>query len=150
MNGIGIGRYAASVVLVVAVAMGGCKSAPKPAPTVNAPNAPEQGTLNPNGTFTPNAVQPGQQGTLNSDGTFTPNGTAPAQSAMAPAPATAPAPAPATTPLPSPAPVLRTIPAGTSVAVTITESLSASHNNVGDGFSGVLAQTVSSGGAACF
>jgi hypothetical protein len=35
-----------------------------------------------------------------------------------------------------------TAPAGAAVVVTVTEQLSASHNNVGDGFTGVLAQSV--------
>ncbi|HEX3968259.1 MAG TPA: hypothetical protein VHW70_09865 [Edaphobacter sp.] len=44
-----------------------------------------------------------------------------------------------------------TAPAGAAVVVTVTERLSASRNNVGDGFTGVLAQPVrSSGGATVF
>jgi hypothetical protein len=44
-----------------------------------------------------------------------------------------------------------TAPAGAPVVVTVTEQLSASHNNVGDGFTGVLAQSVkTSGGATVF
>jgi len=125
----------------------GCKS--KPA----APTAPVQGTLNPDGSFTPapnqpTAPQPGapQQGALQSDGTYAPAapGTQPA-----PAPATQPAPTPAPTqayaPAPAPAPaapVYRTIAAGTPVTVTITQTLSASHNEVGDSFTGVLAQPI--------
>ena len=42
------------------------------------------------------------------------------------------------------------IPSGTSVAVRITETLSASHNNVGDSFSGVLEQPLSSGNYNAF
>jgi hypothetical protein len=44
-----------------------------------------------------------------------------------------------------------TAPAGAAVVVTVTEQLSASKNNVGDGFTGVLAQSVkTSGGATVF
>jgi hypothetical protein len=41
-----------------------------------------------------------------------------------------------------------TAPAGTPVVVTVTEQLSASKNNVGDGFTGVLAQSVKTAGGA--
>jgi hypothetical protein len=156
MNGKTIGRYAANAILVLGLATSGCKSAPKPATPVKGP---VQGTLNPDGTFTANAVQPGQQGTLNSDGTFTPNGAAPGAAPQPGAPsagsgpttASAPPASSSTAPPSAPAaPEYRTIPAGTSVAVTITESLSASRNNVGDGFSGVLAQAISAGGKPAF
>jgi hypothetical protein len=44
-----------------------------------------------------------------------------------------------------------TAPAGAAVVVTVTQQLSASKNNVGDGFTGVLAQSVkSSGGGMVF
>jgi hypothetical protein len=44
-----------------------------------------------------------------------------------------------------------TAPSGAAVVVTVTEQLSASKNNVGDGFTGVLAQSVkTSGGATVF
>jgi hypothetical protein len=44
-----------------------------------------------------------------------------------------------------------TAPAGAAVVVTVTQQLSASKNSVGDGFTGVLAQSVkSSGGAVVF
>lgn len=114
----------------------GCKSKPVVS------TAPVQGTLNPDGTFTPSPNQPPppQQGTLQPNGTYA---TAPA---ARPAPAATPAPvqqAYRTAPAPVPAaPQYRTIPAGTPVTVTITQTLSASHNEVGDGFSGVLASPV--------
>jgi hypothetical protein len=41
-----------------------------------------------------------------------------------------------------------TAPAGAAVVVTVTEQLSASKNNVGDGFTGVLAQSVKTAGGA--
>ncbi len=43
-----------------------------------------------------------------------------------------------------------TIPAGTQIAVQTTEALSASHNNVGDGFTGVLSEPVSVGNTVVF
>jgi hypothetical protein len=73
---------------------------------------------------------------------------APPASAPAVAPA-APEPAPvAAAPPPPPPPVKLTAPAGSAVTVTVTEQLSASKNNVGDGFTGVLAQSVKTAGGA--
>ena len=157
-----VGRFAAASLLALGLTIAGCKSAPAPAPAVAA-KQPQQGTLNPDGTFTPNAVQPGQQGTLNPDGSFTPNpGQQSAASVPPPPPPvvssapvmTGPSAAPAISSAPAgppPAPVYRTVPAGARVAVTITQTLSASHNEVGDGFSGVLAEPlVTTGGKPVF
>ena len=48
-------------------------------------------------------------------------------------------------------PMKLTAPVGAAVVVTVTEQLSASHNNVGDGFTGVFAQSVkASGGGVVF
>ena len=68
----------------------------------------------------------------------------------APVPPPAPAPAPAMTaaapppaaPAPPPPPKEYTVPAGTPVVVTIGQTISAKHSNVGDSFSGTLAQSV--------
>ena len=153
---------ACSVLMILALTAAGCKSADKPVAVT--PKVPVQGTMNPNGSFTPNAIQPGQQGTLNPDGTFTPNPVqqpVPAQAAPSIASAPAPLPAPVASnsvqsgsvpsgPTPAPEPVYRTIPAGTAVPVTITETLSASHNEVGDRFTGVLAGPISAGGKTAF
>jgi hypothetical protein len=138
--------FAAGLVLSATVFLGGCKSsAPAPAPAAAttpgasseaaAPSAPP-----PAGSAAP-AVAPGAPGTSAS---AAPSGAAPA---MAPAPvAEAPAPPP-----PPPPPVKVTAPAGTAVVVTITEELRASKNSVGDGFTGVLAQSVKSrSGAVIF
>jgi hypothetical protein len=111
-------------------------------------------------TYPAGTVPPGQQPpkpVLNADGSTTnPDGsvTYPAGSARAkqaeqstaqspapqkPAPvAKAPAPAP-----PPPAPVAKVIPDGTSIPITLTETLSASKNNAGDTFTGVLRRNVS-------
>ena len=68
--------------------------------------------------------------------------------APAPAPAAAPAPAPApavaaaAAPAPPPPPRRYTVPAGTPVVVRLQQTVSAKNSNVGDSFSGVLAQSV--------
>jgi hypothetical protein len=82
----------------------------------------------------------------------------PASAASNPAPAATPAPAPAPmaamTPEPAPAaPVARvtTVPSGTTVRVTMSETLSAKRNNVGDSFSGVLSGPLTTrGGGSAF
>ena len=72
--------------------------------------------------------------------------TAPAATAPAATPAAAPAvqnaasPKPAAAPAPAPKPLVA--PTGAHVSVSITEQLSASKNNVGDRFTGVLAEPV--------
>ena len=124
--------FAASLALSATLILGGCKSsAPAPAPA-----APAQSS-NPDGSAAPAAPPP-----ANSASSAAPN----AAPAVAPA---APAPAPvAAVPPPPPAPVKLTAPAGAAVVVTVTEQLSASKNNVGDGFTGVLAQSVKTAGGA--
>lgn len=76
---------------------------------------------------------------------------APAPTTPAPAPAAQPAPAPApapaapvaaSAPAPPPPPRQYTVPAGTPVVVRLQQTVSAKNNNVGDSFSGVLAQPV--------
>lgn len=67
----------------------------------------------------------------------------PAPAAPAPAPsAPAPAPAVAAAPAPPPPPTQYTVPAGTPLVVTMGQTVSAKNNNVGDSFSGSLAQSV--------
>lgn len=134
---------AASLALSATLLLGGCKSsapAPTPAPTQS---------QNPDGTpATP---------------TSSSAATAPVTPAVSPTtgmPAVPPPPPPASEPAvaaaplpppPPPPPVRLTAPAGTTVTVTVTEQLSASKNNVGDGFTGVLAAPVkSSGGGTIF
>jgi hypothetical protein len=130
--------FAASFALSATLILSGCKSStPAPAPAA----APAQSS-NPDGSAAPAAPPPA--GSPSSAATA-PN----AAPAVAPA---APAPAPvAAAPPPPPEPVKLTAPAGASVVVTVTEQLSASKNNVGDTFTGVLAQSVkTSGGATVF
>ena len=130
--------FAASLVLSATLILSGCKSS-TPAP---APGAPAQSS-NPDNSAAPAAPTPA--GSPNAAGAPNPN------AAPAVAPAT-PAPAPvAAAPAPPPEPVKLTAPAGASVVVTVTEQLSASKNNVGDTFTGVLAQPVkTSRGATVF
>jgi hypothetical protein len=127
--------FAASLLLSATLVLSGCKSSTAPAPAPA--NTPAQ-SANPDGTAAPAAAP----------------ATAPGSTAGAPAPApepgspaAAPAPAPvAAAPPPPPEPVKLTAPSGAAVVVTVTEQLSASKNNVGDGFTGVLAQSVKSAG----
>jgi hypothetical protein len=127
--------FAASLALSATLILSGCKSsAPSAAPASDAAAAPAAA---PAGSPT-TAAAPGAAPAA-----------PPASSAAAPAPAptaaVAAAPAP---PPPPPEPVKLTAPAGAAVVVTVTEQLSASKNNVGDGFTGVLAQSVKTAGGA--
>jgi hypothetical protein len=123
---------AASFLLSATLLLGGCKSStPAPAPA----GSPAQSS-NPDGSVAPAAP-------ANSANSAAAPSAAPA---VAPGtPATAPV---ASAPPPPPEPVRLTAPAGTPVVVTVTEQLSASHNNVGDGFTGVLAQPIKTAGGA--
>ncbi len=126
----------AGLVLSATLFLGGCKSSsPAPAATATPTGAsPEAATAPPAGSAAP-AVGPGS-----------PGAPAPAGAPANAAPAGAPAPV-AEAPAPPP-PVKVTAPAGTAVMVTITEELRASKNSVGDGFTGVLAQSVKGAGGA--
>ena len=73
--------------------------------------------------------------------------TGPAQNAPVQQPPLQPAPAKAA---PAPAPVSLTIPAGTEVTVRINEALSASRNEVGDRFTGVLERPIVYHGSTIF
>lgn len=117
-------RYSlnAAILAAVLLPLASCKSNPTaPAPAQNPAPGNSQGAA-------PGSAQSGgaQNGTLNSDGTVTPT-----------APGTVQAPAPAAQ-NPAPAPVALTAPIDTRIAVRITDTLSASRNDVGDGFTGVL------------
>jgi len=146
--------------------LGGCKSSPPPAaPGTAAVTNPDGSVTNPDGsvTYPAGTAQARQaQGTKNSDGSITnpdgsvtyPAGTSAAQNA-APPPApsqpavqsSAPAPvASAPQPAPRPAPTVRRVPSGTRVVVSMSETISASKNNAGDSFSGVLAESLQNAG----
>ncbi len=135
---------ASTTMLSIALLVGGCKSSTAPAPAAQ-PTA--QGPVNSTGVP---AAQPAPAG-----------GVATSAPAPAVAPPVAPSTVPGAAPEPSqpvaetaPAPVaprVVTAPAGSRVAVTLTETLKASTSNVGDGFTGVLAEPlVSRGGGTVF
>jgi hypothetical protein len=120
--------FAASLFLSATLLLGGCKSStPAPAP---APAGSPAQSSNPDGSVAPGAPPANSAAAPNSGPAVAPG-----------TPATVPAPV-AVAPPPPPAPVRLTAPAGSAVVVTVTEQLSASKNNVGDGFTGVLAQSV--------
>lgn len=140
----------AALALSTAMILSGChKNAPQ-----GVKNA-DGSITNPDGSVTYPAGTKPAMATKNPDGSITnpdgsvtyPAGSAKAQQeaannpgnaakAAAAAPARSEAPAPAR---PAPvAPRTRTVPAGTSIPVTMSQSISAKNNNVGDSFSGVL------------
>jgi hypothetical protein len=134
--------FAATLALSAALVLGGCKKAPpaEPAPVPNSDGSTSQAAPPP--ATAPTTAAPG------SPTAAAPN--AAAAPAAVPGPTSAPAEA-AAPPPPPPPPQRLTAPAGAAVVVTVTEQLSASHNNVGDGFTGVLAQSVkASGGGVVF
>jgi len=155
--------FLAALTLGAAMMVTGCKSAPPPA-AAGVQNS-DGSITNPDGSVTyPAGVKPTTATTVtknpdgsitNADGSVTypagvkppqatPQPAPPAQAAQPAAPASAPAKAPA-------AAVSRTAPTGSRVTVTITETLAASKNNVGDRFTGVLAEPiVTSSGATVF
>lgn len=127
--------FAASLALSATLVLGGCKSsapAPAAAPTQSA--APD-GSAAP---ATPPASSPATaSGAAPAAAPVATTSPAPAPPVGAPAVAEAPPPPP-----PPPPPERRTAPAGAAVVVTVTQELRASKNNVGDGFTGELAQSV--------
>jgi hypothetical protein len=137
--------FAAALALSAALVLSGCKSSPPPA-------APSQ-SLNSDGTTSQTAPSPANPPTSAATPPESNAAPSPGGAAMQgpPPPAPAPSPAAAPAPPPPPAPVTLTAHSGTPVVVTITEQLSASHNQVGDRFTGVLASSVkSSSGATIF
>jgi hypothetical protein len=134
---------AATLTLSVALLLGGCKKSAPPAEPAQVPNSdgsvsqPAPQSSNAPATAAapaPGTVAPGSPGTAPDAG-----------SAMQGPPVPAASPAVATPP-PPPPPQTLTARVGTPVTVTITERLSASHNSVGDRFTGVLAAPVRSSG----
>ena len=162
-----LSKWVLAAALVSSMSIAGCNHAAK-----SVKNA-DGSTTNPDGsvTFPANQSQQQPSGQLNSDGSRTnpdgsvtypagspmaqrelqqpaPNGTAPAPGASpAAASSTAPAPAPAAAP---PTPAAVTAPAGSRIAVRITERLAASKNDVGDHFTGVLERPLTTNGAVVF
>jgi hypothetical protein len=140
-----------ALALGAAMILSGCKSSP-PAGTKNADGS----ITNADGSVTyPAGVKPPVV-TRNADGSITnadgsttyPAGTAPAEAAKKEpaAPARQQAARAPAAPAPAPAPVVaesRVVPSGASVRVTMSQTLSAKQNNVGDSFSGVLSGPLS-------
>lgn len=154
-------NFAALLFLGTALFLGGCKHDATPGvrnSDGSITNADGSITY-PAGTVPPAAQPPkpvvnADGSTTNPDGSVTyPAGSARAQQAVQnqvqkSVPQQSPAPI-AQNPVPTsaPEPVAKVIPSGTSIPITLTETLSASRNNAGDRFSGVLrrAVTTSSG-----
>ncbi|WP_348268888.1 hypothetical protein P8936_06885 [Edaphobacter paludis] len=146
----------AALALGAAMILSGCHSAP-PAGTKNADGS----ITNPDGSVTYPAGTKPAVATRNADGSITnpdgsvtyPAGTAPAQAAKQEAPtpaASTAAPAPEAAPV-APTSVATVVPSGTIVRVSISETLSAKRNNVGDSFSGVLSEPLRTrGGGSLF
>lgn len=155
-----------ALALGAAMILSGCHKSAPPAGTKNADGS----ITNADGSVTyPAGTKPAATVAIrNPDGSITnpdgsvtyPAGSAKAQQAEAtpaaaasnPAPAATPAPAAAMTPEPAPAaPVARVVPSGTAVRVSISQTLSAKQNNVGDSFSGVLSEPLTTrGGGSVF
>ena len=160
---------ATAICLGGALLVSGCKHAAAPAPGVRNTDG---SITNADGSVTypagtqPSASPSAPTSRLNADGSTTnPDGsvTYPAGSRRAenaertPVPMQQPNQAPATQateattqPQAAPAPAPRVVPSGTPVHVSITEQLSASQNNPGDSFSGVLSQSILVKGSTVF
>jgi hypothetical protein len=115
-RGFATGQTAGALATMLAglLLLGGCNKAPAPDTTAQATPA-----------AAPAATPPAE--------------TTPAAAAAPAAAVPAPAPAP---PPPPPPPKVYTVPAGTPLVVRLEQTVSAKNNNVGDTFTGVLAQSV--------
>lgn len=132
-----------TMTLLTGFLVGGCRPSPAPAAPAQSPT---QGSVASNG-VPASPAQPEPAGGASvaepAQGPSVRTNTVPAASPAISAPATAPASVPA--------PRVLTAPAGSRVAVTLTETLRASTSNVGDGFTGVLAEPlVARGGGTVF
>ena len=128
----------------------GCKKSPPPPQTQVGVHNSDGSITNPDGSVTyPAGVTPpggapvsaATTAPANSPQAVASTATGPAPIQQGPPPNTmqsAPAQPGPVQPAPAPVPVALTVPAGTPVTVRITEALSASHNEVGDRFTGVL------------
>lgn len=127
----------AALGLSAAMILSGCHKSAPPAGTKNADGS----ITNADGSVTyPAGSAPAQQASSSQPAASVPAGTPATAPAAAPAPATTPAPAMTQAPAEAPAPVVRAkvVPRGTTVSVSMSQTLSAGRNNVGDGFRGVL------------
>ena len=133
---LGMGRLIATTALA-GVLLTGCNKSSNTAAPAAAPNqaTPTQAAGTPAAPITP-------AGTPATSPTTAPVATAPAGPVT---PAVAPAASPAS--VAPAAPITHTLRAGTPIPIRITEQLSASHNEVGDRFTGVVAEDVVDHGA---
>lgn len=160
--------------LAATLAVSGCKSKPAAVAVRN-----QDGSItNPDGSVTypagsqqaqgagqaAQAAAPQNGAVVNSDGSVTYASSAPKPASAVPmqtpapevasAPAPTPAPAPIvrnTPPPPPPPPAMRTVPVGARVVIRTNQTLQASHNEVGDRFTGTLAEPVlARGGGVAF
>lgn len=154
-------------VLALTLSIGGCKSKPAAVAVRNQDGSitnPDGSVTYPAGSQQAQAAGQASQGAMpsstgavvNSDGSVTypssaakPSSAVPATSTAARAASVAQAPAvrePSTpvesTPSPAPKPLLRTVPAGARVVIRTNETLKASTNEVGDRFTGTLAEAI--------
>jgi hypothetical protein len=120
-----------ATLVLTATLITGCSKKPAPAPAAN-PQSTTQPQLNSDGTVAATQAQP-QPTTQSPAPVIQQPAQQPAQQAAAPAPPPPP-----------------TGPTGPRVSVIITERLSASHNEVGDPFSGSLAAPILARGATVF
>jgi hypothetical protein len=133
--------FTAGVVFSATLFLGGCKSstpASAPAASPTASSSPDAAVP---ATAPVPAAAPAPAGSPAPAPAPAPGMASNAAPAAAPAPMPTPAAMP-TPPPPPPEPVKVTAAAGTPVVVTITQELRASRNSVGDGFTGMLAQSV--------
>ncbi len=144
--------------LCAAMVLSGCKSKPAAVAIRNSDGS----VTNPDGSVTfpansPQAQQAEQPSAplppgevRNADGSVTLPANSVAQTTPAPASTPVQAPTPAPPPEPAPRPSL-VLPSGTRVEVSLSQTLSASKDNVGDSFAGSLARPiVTTGGATVF
>ncbi|HWZ52195.1 MAG TPA: hypothetical protein VNW54_12100 [Granulicella sp.] len=152
----------AASLLAASLLLGACNK-PTPPPAQANPQNQLQATPNQTAANNPNPNNP-NQGTLNSDGTSNPPNAAALnpQTGQQPYPAqnqaqvqpqspenAQPAP-PNAPPAPAPPRPALIVPSGAQVTVRVTESLSASHNEVGDSFNGTLDEPLVSHGKVVF
>ena len=128
-------KFFGAAIIACVFAVTGCKSTPPaPAPAPVQSQAPVEDASNP---------------TLNSDGTTSTSDRTPAQAPASQSPVADAAPVQRVLPPPPPPPPF-VLPVGSRVAIRTTEALSASHNEVGDKFSGELSRPIVSHGATVF
>jgi hypothetical protein len=131
--------YVTTLALFAALVFGGCKSSTPPAAPGQVPNS--------DGSMPQSAPPPA--GAPTTSAAPTNPGTAPAPDAASAPAVQGPGPAPSES-APAPTSQRLTAPVGTPVTVTITEQLSAKHNEVGDRFTGVIAEPVRASGGTIF